>query len=295
MRPPGNPSHRPAATPTLPAGPVARAPALPYPAAYSMLARRPLLLGLAALAAAPARGQRASGPPVAAAADLQAAMPELVAAFARRTGRSVRVSLGSSGSFTQQILAGAPFELFLSADERYVAKLHAAGRTLDAGRPYAIGRIGHAQPLDSPVRVDPSLAGLAEALKQSRIRRFAIANPVHAPYGRAAREALTRAGLWAAIAPRLVLGENAAQATQFALSGAVQGGIIPLSLARAPALAHRLRFALIPAHWHAELRQRMALLRGASATARAFHDFLGQAEARAILRRYGFQLPGEAA
>ncbi|WP_194744453.1 molybdate ABC transporter substrate-binding protein [Thermaurantiacus tibetensis] len=258
-----------------------------------MLARRSALLGLAALAAAPAFAQRASGPPVAAAADLQAAMPELVAAFTRRTGASVRVTLGSSGSFAQQILAGAPFELFLSADEGFIAKLHAAGRTLDEGRLYAIGRIGHAQPLGSPVRVDPELAGLAEALKGDRIRRFAIANPVHAPYGRAAREALTRAGLWAAVEPRLVLGENAAQATQFAVSGAAQGGIIPLSLARAPAIAPKIRFALIPADWHAELRQRMALMKGAGATARAFHDFLGQAEAHAILRRYGFVLPGE--
>jgi molybdate transport system substrate-binding protein len=220
-------------------------------------------------------------------------MPELVAAFTRATGLGVRVTLGSSGSFTQQILAGAPFELFLSADEAFIAKLRAAGRTADAGRLYAIGRIGHAQPRPSKVRVDPALSGLAEALRAGAIRRFALPNPVHAPYGRAAREALIRAGLWDGIAPRLVLGENAAQATQFAISGAAQGGIIPLALARAPAIAPKLRFALIDEAWHAPLRQRMVLIRGAGATARAFHDFVASPEAHAILRRHGFVLPGE--
>lgn len=258
-----------------------------------MIRRRTAVLGLAAVPLAPLFARMSAGPAVAAAADLQAAMPELVAAFARATGRTVRVAFGSSGSFTQQILAGAPFELFLSADEAFVARLRAAGRTEDAGQLYAIGRIGHAQPLASSVAVDPALAGLARALAAGQIRRFAIANPVHAPYGRAAREALGRAGLWERLAPRLVLGENAAQATQFALSGAAEGGIIPLSLARAPAVAPRIRFARIDAGWHAPLRQRMVRIRGAGPTARAFHDFLASPEAKAIFRRYGFLLPGE--
>lgn len=258
-----------------------------------MLRRRTVVLGLASVPLAPALASMSAGPAVAAAADLQAAMPELVAAFARATGRTVRVAFGSSGSFTQQILAGAPFELFLSADEAFIARLHAAGRAEDEGQLYAIGRIGHAQPLASNVRVDPALTGLAEALGAGAIRRFAIPNPAHAPYGRAAREALVRAALWARVEPRLVLGENAAQATQFAISGAAQGGIIPLSLARAPAIAPKIRFALIDEAWHQPLRQRMALMPGARATARAFHAFLAGPEAHVILRRFGFVLPGE--
>jgi molybdate transport system substrate-binding protein len=134
---------------------------------------------------------------------------------------------------------------------------------------------------------------LRAALSDGRVRRFAIANPEHAPYGRAAREALQHAGLWDAVRPRLVLGENAAQATQFATSGDAQGGIIPLSLARAPAVSALGSFALIPAQAHRPLRQRMVLIKGAGETARAFYGFLQQPGTREIFRRYGFMLPGE--
>lgn len=231
-------------------------------------------------------------PPIAAAADLNAALPEVAALFTKATGKRVNLTFGSSGNFAQQILNGAPFEVYLSADEGYVQRLTAAGRTVDAGQLYAIGRIGIFQPAGSPVRADAGLRDLGRALRDGRLRRFAIANPQHAPYGRAAQEALTRAGLWAAIRPKLVLGENVAQATQFATTGSAQGGIIPLSLAITPKVKAAGTFALLPANWHKPLRQRAVVLKGAGDTARAFYAFLQTPAARDVLRRYGFVLPG---
>lgn len=255
-----------------------------------MRSRRFILAGLAGLGLP--RPAAAQGALVAAASDLQAALPEVAAAFRRRTGHDVRLTFGSSGSFTQQILNGAPYQVFLSADEAYVQRLHAAGRTRDAGVLYAVGRIGVFTPRRSRVKADERMADLAAALRDGRLQKLAIANPAHAPYGRAAREALQRAGLWAAAEPRLVLGENASQATQFAVSGAAQAGIIPLSLALTPQVKAAGRFALIPADRHAPLRQRAVALRGAGAAAGAFYAFLQGAEARAILARFGFSLPG---
>lgn len=236
-------------------------------------------------------------PAVAAAADLKFALGEIVPRFRADTGRSVKISFGSSGNFTQQIAQGAPFELFLSADEQYVFRLAGQGHTPDRGSLYAIGRVVLFAPRGSPLAVDSRLEGLEAALAEGRIRRFAIAHPAHAPYGRAARAALQYAGLWPRIEPHLVLGENAAQAAQFAASGSSQGGIIPLSLSRAPQVAALGSFATIAAEWHAgePLRQRMVLTRRAGAVARAFFDYLQQPAARTILARYGFALPGEPA
>lgn len=239
-------------------------------------------------------GVRAAEPPaVAAAADLKFALADAAAQFERDSGQKVRLSFGSSGNFTQQIENGAPFELFLSADEAFVFRLADAGRTLDRGTPYAVGRLVLFVPEGSPLKPDATLADMRAALTDGRLRRFAIANPEHAPYGRAARSVLRHAGLWTAIEPRLVLGENAAQAMQFAASGSSQGGIVPLSLSRAPEIARQGRFVPLPAEWHADepLRQRMVLLKNAGATARAFHDWLRSAPARDLLARHGFTLP----
>lgn len=140
-------------------------------------------------------------------------------------------------------------------------------------------------------KADPELKDLAAALANGRLQKLAIANPEHAPYGRAAREALQHAGLWDKIQGKLVFGENVAQATQFATSGAAQGGIIPLSLSRSPAMASLGSFALLPDSWHKPLRQRTVLLQKAGETARAFYAYMRQPAARAVLARYGFVLP----
>jgi len=228
---------------------------------------------------------------VAAAADLAFALPEIAVAFTRDTGREVKLSFGSSGNFARQIAEGAPFELFLSADERYVEHLGAAGKSEGAGALYGVGRIVLFVPKGSPVSADPELRDVALALSDGRLKKLAIANPEHAPYGRAAQEALAKAGLWEKAKDRLVLGENVSQAAQFATTGGAQAGIIPLSLAIAPAMAGRGSHAVLPDSMHRPLRQRMVLVKGAGETARAFYAYLQQPAAREVLVRYGFVLP----
>jgi molybdate transport system substrate-binding protein len=250
-----------------------------------------LLLAISLLLPLGARAEPA--PVVAAASDLKFALDEAAAEFRKQTGRSVRISYGSSGNFFSQISQGGPFELFLSADEAFVFRLADAGLTVDRGVLYATGRIVLFAPKGSPLRPDARFDDLRRALQDGRVSKFALANPEHAPYGRAARQALQAAGLWTAIEPRLVLGENVSQAAQFAVSGSTQGGIFAYSLALAPAFADAGRFVLIPEHLHDPLRQRMVLTRRAGETARAFHAFLQQPAARAVLRRHGFALPGE--
>jgi len=228
---------------------------------------------------------------VAAASDLKFAIEELAAQFEKDTGHKLRLIFGSSGSFYSQILQGAPFHLFMSADEEFVFRLADEGRTADRGRLYALGRIGILVPKGSALKADGELKDLAQALQDGRVRRFAIANPEHAPYGMRAREALQHAGLWQAIEPRLVLGENISQATQFATSGSTQGGIVAQSLALAPSVARLGDFALIPESWHQPLTQRMVLMKGAPDGARAFYNHLATPAAQAVMRRYGFELP----
>jgi molybdate transport system substrate-binding protein len=228
---------------------------------------------------------------VAAASDLSFALEEIAAAFARETGHETRLTFGSSGNLARQIREGAPFDLFLSADESYVALLEKAGRTDGAGTPYAIGRIVVFAPAGSPVGVDAELAGVRSALAAGRLKRLAIANPDHAPYGRAAREALEHAGAWALARPRLALGENVSQAAQFALTGSVDAAIIAYSLVLTPAFRDKGTHALLPEHMHAPLRQRMVLLKGAGTAARELYVFIGSAKARPVLERYGFGIP----
>jgi molybdate transport system substrate-binding protein len=137
-------------------------------------------------------------PTIAAAADLNYALKEVAERFTKDTDKKVKLTFGSSGNFTTQIRQGAPFGVFLSADEEYVKALAKEGKTEGDGTLYAIGRIGLFAPRGSPLKVDGDLNDLAAALKDGRLQKFAIANPEHAPYGRAARAALQHAGLWEA-------------------------------------------------------------------------------------------------
>ena len=251
------------------------------------------LLVVVLSAAAPAHAD--DGPVIAAASDLKFALDEVVVEFQKSTGRSVRVSYGSSGNFFRQVAQDAPFEMFLSADEEFVFRLADQGLTLDRGALYATGRIVLFTPKGSPVRPDDRFADLRQALADGRLVKMAIANPEHAPYGRAAREALTSAGLWSAVEPKLVLGENVSQAAQFAVSGSTQAAIFALSLALAPNFRDAGRYVPIPEASHRPLRQRMVLTRKAGGTARAFYAFAQGPVARAIFKRYGFLLPGESA
>jgi molybdate transport system substrate-binding protein len=253
-------------------------------------------LGLAAVGLV-ARGAavRAEAPPlIAAASDLQFALGEVARAFTAETGREVRLAFGSSGNFARQIRQGAPFEMFLSADEQYVLDLARDGFGRGQGALYAVGRIVLMVPHGSPLRADGSLGDLAAALDDGRVQKFAIANPEHAPYGKRAQEALRHRELWERLQPKLVLGENVSQAAQFALSGSTQGGIIAYSLALSPVVSAQGSFELIPAGWHEPLQQRMMLMHIASPAAEQFYGFVQEPTARAIMRRFGFLLPGEA-
>ena len=230
-------------------------------------------------------------PKVAAASDLQFALSETAARFTEQTGKRVSLSFGSSGNFFRQIQEGAPFEGYLSADEQYVFDLAKKGWTLDEGVLYAEGRIAIIVPPGSPLKADGSFADLVANLDAGTVRKFAIANPDHAPYGRAARDALVRAGLWDRIRDQLVLGENVSQAAQFATSGSTDGGIIAYSLALAPKVSQLGEVALIAADQHDPLRQRMVLTRKAGQTAREFYAYLQSKAAQDVLKQYGFSVP----
>jgi molybdate transport system substrate-binding protein len=243
------------------------------------------------LAAEPGTG--ASAPLVAAASDLKFALDEILERFRADTGIAPRIAYGSSGTFARQIMRGAPYEVFLSADEQFVEELHAQGLTRGAGDLYAIGRLALFAPTGSPLEPDPRMDALARRAASGQLGRFAIANPEHAPYGRAAEQALRSRGLWAALRPRLVLGENVAQAAQFASGGDTEGGLIAHSLALSPELRRRGTFALIPDSMHAPLRQRMVLLQGATPAAERLYEYLRSPPSREILTRYGFVLPTE--
>lgn len=223
---------------------------------------------------------------VLAASDLKFALADIIGTFERETGHRVAVTLGSSGNFQRQIQQGLPADLFMSADEAFVFSLADAGLTRDRGVQYATGRLALITPAASALPLDPALQGVRT--HGAQISKFAIAHPEHAPYGRAAREALQTLGLWSALQPKLVLGDNIAQATQFVATGAAEAGLTALSLALAPEIATRTRHVPLPDRLHAPLRQRMVLLKGASPAAAAFYGYLQGEVARAVLRRYGF-------
>lgn len=232
---------------------------------------------------------RAAPPAVAAAASLRYALDEAATAFHRQTGKSVRISYGASGSLVQQIESGAPFELFLSADEAHVFRLADKRLTPDRGRIYAVGRLTLATPAGSRLVLDPRLAGLGKGLAAGDVRRLAIANPETAPYGARAREALTTAGLWGKAKPKLVTGENIGQAFQFVATGGADAGLVSLSLVKSPGFTGR--YVVVDSALHQPLVQRMVLLEKAGPEARAFHDWLLTRPGQAVLARHGYAPP----
>jgi molybdate transport system substrate-binding protein len=232
-------------------------------------------------------------PTVAAASDLKFALEEVARAYTQQTGKTVRLAFGASGNLMRQIAQGAPFDLFMSADEQYVLDLHRQGFAVDEGMLYAIGHVVLFVPHGSPIRAEATLEDLRRAVDDGRLKKLSIANPEHAPYGRAARDVLQAAGLWEKVQGRLIMGENVSQAAQYAASGSVQAGLFALSLALSPNFIRAGDHAVLPERWHRPLRQRMVLLKRASPPAREFYAFLQQPAARSILRKYGFALPGE--
>lgn len=254
---------------------------------------RPGALGRALLLclAVPGAGARAAETvAIAAASDLVFCLDALQAEFARtEPAVTVRITTGSSGNFFAQIRHGAPFDLFLSADVLYPRQLAAAGaadgRTLAL---YAIGRL-----VLWTTRPDLDPADPAALVRHPAVKKFAIANPEHAPYGRAAREALVALGVWPEVRSRIVLGENIAQTAQFVQTGNADAGIVALSLVQAPALQGVGRWRELPESLYQPLEQAFVLTTaGARNPAAArYAAFLRSPAARAIFERYGFRLP----
>ncbi len=244
-----------------------------------------VLLGITSLAHA---GERIT---IAAAADLRFAMDEIVKQF--RTAQPddvIDVIYGSSGKFFTQIQQGAPYDLFFSADIGYPHELEKSGFAGAPAVPYATGRIV----LWSPSR-DASKMTLKD-LANPKIGKVAIANPQHAPYGKRAEEALKASGIWEVVSAKAVYGENISQTAQFVQTGNAEVGILALSLAVNPTLAEKGSYYLIPENLHQPLEQGFVILKRAAENplAKRFAAYMSKPEARAVMKRYGFMLPGEA-
>jgi molybdate transport system substrate-binding protein len=250
------------------------------------------LLLLAACLGPPAHPALAEQITIAAAADLKFAMGEIVAAFKQaHPGDAVETIYGSSGKFHTQIQQGAPYDLFFSADIKYPQILAQEGFAASGVKPYAFGRIV----LWSTAR-DASKLSIAD-LADPSVRKIAIANPKHAPYGKRAEEALRSSKLWEKVESKLVFGENIAQTAQYVQSGNADIGIIALALALNKELAAKGGYALVPDNLHQPLEQGFIVTKRAEGNplAKAFADHMGSLEARRTMVKYGFILPGEAA
>ncbi|MGC8799790.1 molybdate ABC transporter substrate-binding protein [Chloroflexus sp.] len=257
--------------------------------------RRMLLIVLLALTACSTSQATGSTPTeaveltVAAAADLTPAFKEIGPLFTERTGIKVIFNFGSTGQLAQQIERGAPFDVFFAANKSFIEDLAAKGAIEpDTTTVYAQGRITIWTRADQPLRPQQLSDLLDPAYK-----RIAIANPEHAPYGQAAREALERVGVWDQLKDRLVFGENIAQTLTIADTGNVEVAIVALSLS----VQSSGRWVLIPAELHPDnpLIQMAAVVKGTKHVdvARQFMEFVNSSDGHEIMKKYGFVLPGE--
>lgn len=243
---------------------------------------------------APAQPTPPPSPPpalkVAAAADLAFAFKEIAAAYEKKSGQKVELVMGSTGLLAKQIQEGAPFDVFAAANVSFVDDVVKAGVCDGATKaPYAKGRIV----LWSSKKVGGTAPVDVKELTDKKYVKVAIANPEHAPYGKAAQEAMTKAGVWDAVKPKLVYGENVQQALMFAQTGNAEVAVVALSLAVATPDGD---YHLIDAALHAEINQAMVVCgkdpaRGAAA--RAFTAYVSSPEGRTVMKRFGFVLPGE--
>jgi molybdate transport system substrate-binding protein len=226
---------------------------------------------------------------LAAAADLQFAMHDIVGQFQSQTGKHVRVIYGSSGNFFQQVQNGAPFDLFFSANLDYPKKLEAAGLT-EAGSyyQYARGKIVVWVPNGSKINVRSGLTALLEP----NVRKIAVANPLHAPYGQAAIVAMQKAGVYDKVKHKFVLGENISQTASFVMSGAADVGILALSLALSPNMKGKGNYAAVGQDQYPPIEQACVILRSArnKSTAEQFVAFVKTDTVGALLRSYGFDV-----
>lgn len=229
---------------------------------------------------------------ITAASDLQYAMKEIITVFeAKNPGDRIAAVFGSSGKAYSQIENGAPYDLFFSADISYPEKLRKSGAAITKPKPYAIGRMTIWVTGKSGLDARKGI----RLLLDPKVRKIAMANPEHAPYGRIAEEVLKKNHVYEQVKGKLVLGENIQQTAQFVQTGAADAGMIAYSLALAPVLASEGRYFLVPASMHKPIVQGYVLLKPAAgnSTAAKFEQFIGSREARSIFKRYGFTLPNE--
>ncbi|MBO0698649.1 MAG: molybdate ABC transporter substrate-binding protein [Zavarzinella sp.] len=259
-----------------------------------LLAAGLLLVGAGGCERTPTIGPAGREIRVAAAADLKFALDDAAAEFMKRNpDTKVTATYGSSGTLYAQLTNDAPFDLFLSADIDYPRKLIEQERAArESEFLYAVGHLVVWVPNGSGLDLDR--LGL-KAVTDPAVRKVALANPKTAPYGRAAEAALKTQGLYDGVKDRLVFGENVAQTAQFAESGAADVGLIALSLAMSPAMKDKGRYWLVPLDAYPRLEQGGVILTGArdAEAARSFRAFLTGPDGRAVLKRYGFTLPGE--
>lgn len=226
---------------------------------------------------------------IAAAADLQSAMQDVAARFQKETGKTVKLIYGSSGNFFQQIQNGAPFDMFFSANLEYPKKLEAAGLT-EPGTyfQYAKGKIVIWVPKDSKLDLSSGLHSLLEP----SVKKVAVANPQHAPYGQAAVAAMQKENVYDKVKDKFVLGENISQTASFVISGSADVGIVALSLALSPNMKDRGRYAEVPASEYPPIEQACVVLTSSKnkETARQFLLFVKTAAVADILRNYGFDV-----
>ena len=207
-------------------------------------------------AGVPAVAEATGAPTIAAAASLRYALDEIAKRFEKETGKSVKITYGATGNLVHQIEAGAPFQALFAADDASVKKLAKAGKTEGEPIVFARGELSVAAPKGSPVAIDADLKGLKAALAAGKVKHVAIANPETAPYGRAAQESLTKAGLWEQVQPLLVIGENIGQTATFVSTGAAEVGFIAKSLAISKEIAPKIDAAVVPGAWHRADRSR---------------------------------------
>ena len=246
-----------------------------------------ILLAFLALYVSASLAQKA--PTVAAASDLKFALEEITANYKVDKGQDVKLVFGSSGVLWQQVKNGAPFSLLMSADEAYIDDLYKHGLTVEKGSLYAIGRITLLQKKGSPIMLGADKQSLIKAIKEAK--KISIANPEHAPYGRAAKEYLTNVGVWDLAQPKLVFGENISQTTMFALTGSADFAISALSLAISPQVQVQSTYVLVPDHLHKPLRQKMALIKNNAVSAKDFYQYLQESKSQEVMVRYGFIAP----
>jgi molybdate transport system substrate-binding protein len=226
---------------------------------------------------------------IAVAANMKDAFLAIEKEFKADQKADFRVIYGSSGNISAQILNGAPFSLFISADESYPLELFKRKMTRDEGKVYAIGKIALLSKKSKGIAIGSSKAELTKAIKQAN--KIAIAKPELAPYGKAAVDYLKAEGLWDLAKDKLVYGDNISMATMYVASGSADIGFTALSLALAPGVAKETEYLVLNPALYEPIQQRMVLMKNAPQEAVALYQFMQSPKAQAILRTFGYQIP----